>query len=146
MCIYNGTNIDTNAHIKFQSSNFSCPIGYSKTWQVPQADKILNNFLIFSAKAVTWERLEETIEWYSFLLPHSPPKQTTSPADFFVPARHTSAHQQMLFTLYLFCGSIKKKQKSRFENTCKISFKKLICVITADIKTEDTFFFESSNF
>ena len=87
------------------------------------------------------------MEWrYSFLLTPSPPKQTIPPADSFVRPRHTSAHQQMLFTVYLFWGSIKKKQKSKYENTGKTSFKKLMYVTTADIKTEDRLFLGSFTF
>ena len=84
MCTHNGTYIDTNAHSKLQPGNFSCP-------KAPQAEKSLNNFIIFSDKAITWGRfLEKIMKWHSFFLTPIPPKQTTPPADSFARSRQSN--------------------------------------------------------
>ena len=87
------------------------------------------------------------------------PKQTTYPAHSFTRSRQSnyqySPHSLNFSSrhtnqcILLFTSSevlLERNWKSKHESTGKTSFKKLMCVSSADIKTEDRIFLESSNF
>ena len=77
----------------------------------------------------------------AYFPPKSPsPTSPSKPPLPSLPELFLSTHEEKLFTIYF------SEILSKHESTGKTSFKKLMCVTTADIQTEDRLFLESSSF
>ena len=146
MCIYNDTYIDTPI-ANSSAAIFLVLQGIRKIGKCPRQTKALTISLYSVPKQSPGEVFGKNNEMIQFLPTSLVPPSQPPLQQIYLPALDTAQLTNKCFLLCAFSEVLSKgNQKSKYENTGKTSFKKLMLVTTADIKTNDRFFLESSNF